>query len=191
MLRTVLNSCFKTGGLIRSCENVGKYCLPTSQFNRGLTSLVSQNRFIPSVNSPTLWKTTSSLGTPQVIAPPIHHQQSRPVTKWTLGSQKRQTVRAVIARFRRLDWGAWIHRPAGCKRKRWKKKHHILMRNERHVFSNATRSKILDRMVSLYWRSPKYWVDDPYEPYNKREEYYFSRTKPRPLPIGVSFPQES
>lgn len=65
------------------------------------------------------------------------------------------------------------------------------MRLERHVLINATRSKMLDKMVALKWRTPKYFVDDPYEPYHKREEYFRTRTKPRPLPPGVVFEKES
>lgn len=65
------------------------------------------------------------------------------------------------------------------------------MRLERHVFVGATRSYMLDKMVSPYWRTPKYWVDDPYAPYHKREEFYLTRQNPRPLPPGVSFTSNS
>lgn len=64
------------------------------------------------------------------------------------------------------------------------------MRLERHVLVNSTRSYMLDKMVSKYWRSPKHWVDDPYAPYHKREEFYLTRKAPRPLPPGVTFPLE-
>lgn len=49
-----------------------------------------------------------------------------------------------------------------------------------HVFCNATQSYLLDKMVGSYWRKPKYYVDDPYEPYHKREDFAYSARKPRP-----------
>lgn len=190
MLRSVLNSCLKTGGLIPLCQNLGKHTLLTNQLTRCLSSVVSQNRLAPSINDHTVWKTPSNICTPQLTALPVLHQPSRSVTKWTFGSQKRQTVRAVTARFKRLDWGIWIRRIAGCHKKRWKYSNKNQMKNQRHVFVRFVRSRMLDRMVSSYWRTPKYYVDDPYAPYHKREEFMYTRKNPRPLPPGVSFSNE-
>lgn len=77
---------------------------------------------------------------------------------------------------------------AGAHKKLWKKNNKIRRRLERHVLINSTRSYMLDKMVTKYWRTPKYWVDDPYAPYHKREEFPFTRQNPRPLPPGVTFP---
>lgn len=47
-----------------------------------------------------------------------------------------------------------------------------------HVFCNAVQSRMLDTMVSRYWRRPKYYIENPYEPYHKREEFYCTKKKP-------------
>jgi large subunit ribosomal protein L35 len=44
-------------------------------------------------------------------------------------------------------------------------------RLRQHVFCNAKQSKLLDKMVTDFWKKPKHWVDNPYEPYHKRENF--------------------
>lgn len=103
---------------------------------------------------------------------------SRSVTKFSRHSGKRRTVKAVIKRFFRLNWGGWIRTKAGRHRMLWKKSLRRQMRLRQHVFCTSAQSRLLDSMVTKYWRKPKYWVDDPYEPYHTREEYYTTRRKP-------------
>lgn len=108
-------------------------------------------------------------------------ESQRSLTKFSLQSGKRKTVKAVLKRFYRLDWGIWIHGKCGRNKKLYKKSASRKRRLRQHVFTNATQSWLLDSMVTRYWRKPKYYVDDPYEPYHKREEFAYTRRKPQLL----------
>lgn len=104
--------------------------------------------------------------------------QSRDVTKFSLKKGKRKSVKAVLQRFYRLNWGGWIRTRAGKHKHLWKKSSALRKRLKEHVLCNGTQNWLLDSMVTNYWRKPKYYVDDPYEPYHKREEYCKTRVKP-------------
>nr|CAD7440013.1 unnamed protein product [Timema bartmani]CAD7454993.1 unnamed protein product [Timema tahoe] len=79
-----------------------------------------------------------------------------------------------------VSWGGWIRTRSGRHKKLWKKKENLRRRLRQHVFCNATQSWLLDKMVTKYWRQPRYYVDDPYEPYHTREEFLVTRKKPLP-----------
>jgi len=103
---------------------------------------------------------------------------SRSLTKYSLRKGKRKTVKAVLKRFYRLDWGAWVRGKCGREKKIYKKSHNRRRRLRQHVFTNGKQSYLLDKMVTSYWRKPKHYVDDPYQPYHKREEFPLTRRKP-------------
>nr|SVE89640.1 EOG090X0J5E [Daphnia sinensis] len=105
-------------------------------------------------------------------------QQTRSVTKWSLNKGKRKTVKAVVARFYRLGWGAWIRPMVGRNKHHWSKTAKRKIRAEKHVFCNSTQSTLLDKMVTKYWRKRRFYVDDLYEPYHQREEYSLTAVKP-------------
>lgn len=102
----------------------------------------------------------------------------RTVTKFSLKKGKRKTVKAVVKRFFRLHWGGWIRTKVGRKKRLWKKSPPQKRRLRQHVFCNATQSKLLDKMVTKFWKKPKYYVDDPYAPYHTREEHPVTRKNP-------------
>lgn len=198
MLRSVLSSCFRAGNLIDT--------LPLPSFSSAVNSFQPQisrcfsalatastsprGSGISSISSLNFQGTPSSDHKLQQISPLILQQQSRSLTKFSMSGGKRRTIRAVPARFYRLEWGAWVRRMAGCTKQLWRKSNRKRMRLERHVLVGSTKSFMLDKMVGMYYRTPKYWVDDPYAPYHKREEFALTRTKPRPLPPGVTFSKE-
>nr|SVE84020.1 EOG090X0J5E [Daphnia pulex] len=99
-------------------------------------------------------------------------------TKWSLKKGKRKTVKAVVSRFYRLGWGAWIRPMVGHSKRHWSKTAKRKIRGEKHVFCNATQSTLLDKMVTKYWRKRRFYVDDIYESYHQREEYPSSAVKP-------------
>lgn len=103
----------------------------------------------------------------------------RTVTKFSLKKGKRKTVKAAVKRFFRLHWGCWIRTKIGRHKKLWKKSQPQKRRLRQHVFVNSTQSVLLDKMVTKYWKRPKYYVDDPYAPYHTREEFHITRKKPR------------
>ncbi|XP_030369713.1 39S ribosomal protein L35, mitochondrial [Scaptodrosophila lebanonensis] len=102
---------------------------------------------------------------------------SRNVTKFSLIKGKRKTVKAVLKRFKRLDWGAWIRTHSGRNKKLFKKSSALKRRLRQHVFTNATQSWLLDKMVTSYWRRPKPYINDPYAPYHRRDEYFATKSK--------------
>ncbi|CAK9795444.1 39S ribosomal protein L35, mitochondrial [Anthophora plagiata] len=104
----------------------------------------------------------------------------RTVIKFSRVRGKRKSVRAVIDRFYRLNWGIWIRTRSGRKKRLWKKTARQKIKLKQHVFCNATQSTLLDKMVTKYWKRPHYYVDDPYNPYHKREEFLLTRRSPKP-----------
>lgn len=105
-------------------------------------------------------------------------QQSRSVTKFSLKKGKRKSVKPVLKRFMRLDWGGWIRTRQGRHKKMWKKTGALKRRLRQHVLVNATQAWLLDKMVTKFWRRPKHYVDDPYRPYHSRNEYPTTRKTP-------------
>ncbi|XP_023168571.1 39S ribosomal protein L35, mitochondrial [Drosophila hydei] len=124
-----------------------------------------------------------SLLSSQNLTPPLLQPAAlaalptRSVTKFSLIKGKRKTVKAVLKRFKRLDWGAWIRTHSGRHKKMFKKSPELRRRLRQHVFTNATQSWLLDKMVTSYWRRPKHYIDDPYAPYHKRDEYFATKSK--------------
>ncbi|KAM7361739.1 mitochondrial ribosomal protein L35 isoform 1-T1 [Cochliomyia hominivorax] len=104
-------------------------------------------------------------------------QTSRDLTKFSLNKGKRKSVKAVIKRFRRLDWGCWIRTHTGRHKKLFKKSSALKRRLRQHIFTNSTQSWLLDQMVGKYWRRPRNWIDDPYAPYNKRDEFFATKSR--------------
>lgn len=111
---------------------------------------------------------------------------TRSVTKYSWKRGKRKTVKTVLQRFYRLNWGGWIRTKCGRNKRLWRKRAARKRRLRQHVLCNATQSTLLDKMVNMSWKKPKYYVDDPYEPYHSREECRFTYTKPKPY-----FPPEN
>nr|CAG4644462.1 EOG090X0J5E [Lepidurus arcticus] len=95
----------------------------------------------------------------------------RPLVKFSLTKGKRKSVKAVTKRFYRLHWGIWIRPIVGRAKKVWKKSDKMKIRAKQHVFCNATQSTLLDKMVSSFWRRPRYYVDDLYTPYHTRQTF--------------------
>ncbi|XP_033098385.1 39S ribosomal protein L35, mitochondrial-like [Anneissia japonica] len=95
-------------------------------------------------------------------------QPSRTVVRCSANKGKKKTVKAVISRFYRLSNGMWIRRYAGYKKKLFKKSLNRKKRIKNHIFCNRTQSKMLDSMVTRYWRERKYYVDHPYDKYQDR-----------------------
>ncbi|KAK3590146.1 hypothetical protein CHS0354_041201 [Potamilus streckersoni] len=96
---------------------------------------------------------------------------------------KPANIRAVTHRFFRLDWGAWIRPRAGRYKKVYKQSPDQKRELRQHVFCNRTQCKLLDKMTTKFWKRKRFYVDDPYEPYQKRVNLstYFPE-KPRFVP---------
>ncbi|CAG7819504.1 unnamed protein product [Allacma fusca] len=90
---------------------------------------------------------------------------------------RRKTVKAVVHRFFRLDWGAWIRPRTGRHNKLWKKGTKQRKRARTHVFCNSQQSFMLDKMVTRFWHRKKYYVDDPYESYHTRPNFWITHRR--------------
>lgn len=118
----------------------------------------------------------SPTNNPQLLATPCTSPSNiRTLMKFSRQKGKRKSVKAVLKRFMRLDWGAWIRTKSGRHKKLWKKSSPQKRRLRQHVLTNSTQSWLLDSMVTSFWRRPKHYVNDPYRPYHSREEYLATR----------------
>lgn len=98
---------------------------------------------------------------------------------------KPQPNQNVLKRFYRLNSGLWIRTRAGRGKKLWTKYSQRRYRLRQHVICNAQQSTLLDKMVTDYWKKKTYFVDDPYEPYQKRtdtEKFGVDVKKPKFVP---------
>uniref|UniRef100_U5EQL9 Large ribosomal subunit protein bL35m n=1 Tax=Corethrella appendiculata TaxID=1370023 RepID=U5EQL9_9DIPT len=110
-----------------------------------------------------------------------NYETKRNLIKFSLRSGKRKSVKAVLKRFKRLHWGIWIRTIAGRHKRMWRKTAARKRRVRQHVFCNASQSYKLDKMVTMYWKRPKYYVNDPYTPYHTRNEFSFTSSKRIPF----------
>jgi len=97
---------------------------------------------------------------------------------------RRKTVKTVLSRFYRLDWGIWIRPRSGRHRKLYRKRADLVRWSRYHVFCSASQSTLFDKMVAKCWRTRKYYVDDPYESYHIRPEYHTTSRR------GIRHPEE-
>lgn len=109
---------------------------------------------------------------------PILVQPVRTRILYSYRGGKPRTVKAVVNRFFRLYNGLWIRTRAGRYKKRWLKPLRRVQRLKQHVFVNKTQCRMLDRMVNKYYKTPKYYVDDPYAPYHRKSNLPDYRYEP-------------
>lgn len=105
----------------------------------------------------------------------------RTVTKKSLQSAKRKSVKVALTRFYRLHWGGWIRTRCGRHKKMHKKSSNLRHRLRQHVLVNSTQATLLDNMVTKFWKRPKHYIDDIYDPYHRRT-FLHAQIKPIPYP---------
>lgn len=96
---------------------------------------------------------------------------SRNVTKYSLKTGKKKSVNAVLTRFYRLNCGLWIRRRAGCHKHLHRKNCHMKYALTQHVFCTKTQCIMLDKMITDHHKKRKYFLDDPFEPYQTRTNF--------------------
>lgn len=187
---TVFNASIKNGsGILCSSKYMKTPTQPALPNNRPLNSTRAYSSILASIpslvqtattsrlplafNSSPSYKTLLAATTPGI--PSTATTSIRPLTKFSRQSGKRKSVKAVLKRFMRLDWGAWIRTKSGRHKKLWKKTSPQKRRLRQHVFTNSTQSWLLDSMVTNFWRRPKHYVNDPYRPYHTRDEFPATR----------------
>ncbi|ETN62291.1 39S ribosomal protein L35, mitochondrial [Anopheles darlingi] len=183
MLRNVAVSAFRRSVLPRVVFRAAK----TNTISTGQESARSFSTILRN-NGPTLRsaivgvqsiKPSQPLGLLDAVqaCPQLQTQPCRTVIKFSMRKGKRKTVKAVVKRFKRLDWGGWIRTLSGRHKKLWRKKANRKRRLRQHVLVNATQATLLDKMVTKYWKRPRHYINDPYAPYHTREEFVYTRRK--------------
>ncbi|OWF49282.1 39S ribosomal protein L35, mitochondrial-like [Mizuhopecten yessoensis] len=147
-----------------------------ASINRAVTYCVNRQQFSvlasvrATVPSPTIKQTslpTSYHGSlTQLCSPFLQPVRTKTMVSFKKGKQK--TVPAVVARFKRMEWGGWIRTKSGKNKRMWAKSLQRRYRLQQHVMCNGQQSKLLDKMVTGYWRRHRHYPDDPYAPYHKR-----------------------
>lgn len=93
-----------------------------------------------------------------------------------------ETVQDVVDRFYRLENGLWIRPRAGRGKKLWKKllrrQFGRINRLKQHVICNKTQCRMLDQMVNIEYKTPKYYVGDPYTVYHRKSNLPDYRYRP-------------
>ena len=110
--------------------------------------------------------------------------QKRGVVKWSHKTGKRKTVKSVVKRFMYLDWagrGIWIRPRSGKYKRRWKQSSRRKARLNQHVFTNATQSRMLDKMATKFWRKQFHFIDDMYADFHVRDNFPLT-SRPPPAP---------
>ncbi|XP_069140553.1 large ribosomal subunit protein bL35m-like [Argopecten irradians] len=158
---------------------------PTGSVDRALTYCMNKRnysgmvRVAPKSISPVTFYNGSLTQTCSTYLQPI-----RTKTSISLRKGKEKTVSSVVARFKRMQWGGWIRTKSGKNKRMWAKSPGRRYRLQQHVMCNGQQSKLLDKMVTAYWRKHRHYPDDPYAPYHKRTNYPYTGENdvPRFLP---------
>uniref|UniRef100_A0A1Q3F8V8 50S ribosomal protein L35 n=1 Tax=Culex tarsalis TaxID=7177 RepID=A0A1Q3F8V8_CULTA len=180
MLRTVASVAIRQGLQAIRTQPVNRLvsnpATDISALTRNFSTLLRISNVSGTLRTP--FTVTAQPSTLQIAPVPTQVQPSRTVIKFSMVKGKRKSVKAVIKRFKRLDWGGWIRTISGRHKHMWKKSAARKRRLRQHVMVNSQQAHLLDKMVTKYWKRPKHYVNDPYAPYHTRDELRETRRKP-------------
>ncbi|XP_014220062.1 39S ribosomal protein L35, mitochondrial [Copidosoma floridanum] len=173
-----LTASSEVGLISRQSRYLGSFTKQLQLSNNFLGNSLSTSLLSEQISQPVLTSVRhgSGIKKQRLIIPPKNK-----CVYFSLKNGKRITNKDVVKRFYRLNWGIWIRTIAGRHKHLWRKSPSRRQRSKWHVFTNSTQSFMLDKMVTKFWKRPKYYVDDPYEPYHTRNEFSLTRKVPRPL----------
>lgn len=83
----------------------------------------------------------------------------------------------ALDRFYRLNWGGWIRARGGRGTKMWQKTGPKMWWTKQHILCSERQCEQLEKMFEKKYRKKTYFVDDPYEIYEQRNDTEF-------LPVG-------
>lgn len=86
---------------------------------------------------------------------------------------KRHNEPRAFDRFYRLNWGGWIRARGGRGSGGWKKDGPKMWWTKQHILCSRTQCEQLEKMFEQKYRKKKFFVDDPYEIYEEREDLEF------------------
>lgn len=90
---------------------------------------------------------------------------------------KRHDLPMATERFYRLNWGGWIRARGGRGARSWQKDGPRMWWTKQHILCNRTQCEQLEKMFTQKYRKKTFFVDDPYEPYETRNDIEF-------VPVG-------
>lgn len=90
---------------------------------------------------------------------------------------KRHNDPRAFDRFYRLNWGGWIRARGGRGAKGWQKDATKWWWTKQHILCSEKQTEQLERMFEQKYRKKTFFVDDPYEFYEERNDHEF-------VPIG-------
>lgn len=90
---------------------------------------------------------------------------------------RRHNEPRAFDRFYRLNWGGWIRARGGRGCGMWKKTGPKMWWTKQHILCSERQSEQLEQMFEQKYRKKKFFVDNPYEIYEEREDLEF-------LPVG-------
>uniref|UniRef100_A0A0N4U6E2 39S ribosomal protein L35, mitochondrial n=1 Tax=Dracunculus medinensis TaxID=318479 RepID=A0A0N4U6E2_DRAME len=89
---------------------------------------------------------------------------------------RKRPAQDVLDRFKRLNSGMWIRCVAGRNKLRYAKNETFQTTSLYYETCTKEQCFMLDRMMTPFWLRPKYYVNDPYEPYHVRHGLTSVRT---------------
>jgi len=121
------------------------------------------------------------------IYPKLYDQAQRSIVKVSKKG-KLKTSKMITQRFRRLGNGIWMRKQGGYKKKIHvkilrKRIIHKVYRRRQLVMCDLRQSRMLDNMVSPYYKKQKWIVEDPYKGYNQYSLHWYH---PLDLPENTS-----
>ncbi|RWS26257.1 39S ribosomal protein L35-like protein [Leptotrombidium deliense] len=104
---------------------------------------------------------------------------SRSVIYYDFHNSRRRSVTAAIQRFHRLNWGGWVYMLPGGRKKVWRKSWWRRWYDRQYYLLSPKQSWEMEQLMTPRYKKPKYFVDDPFEPYQKRHGLDF-------VPLGAN-----
>ena len=183
LLRSCVSSLGTSSPALRACGSVVvERCLLKSP---AVSALSTTRSLLTQANS-----AYAALHTPQagslklaerLSAATVSITQQRGVVKWSHKKGKRKTVKSVVKRFMYLDWsgrGMWIRPRTAKYKRRWRQSSRRKARLNQHVFTNATQSRMLDKMATKFWRRQFHFIDDMYADFHVRDNFPMTARPP-------------
>lgn len=90
---------------------------------------------------------------------------------------QRHSLPMATERFYRLNWGGWIRARGGRGVGWWRKDAQRMWWTKQHILCSKTQCEQLEKMFSQKYRKRTFFVDDPYEAYETRDDIEF-------VPVG-------
>lgn len=101
--------------------------------------------------------------------------EKRGIKLYDKESGKRGSYKDAELRFKRLDWGQYIHPRSGRNKKMFKRSLSSKWTQDQHVFIRPHHKRNLDFMMSPELKRKRYFPEDIYQKYNEETTYWKMR----------------